>query len=52
MFWTPGSLIQAEDRAHRIGQINTVNIIYALADGTVDELLWPLVQHKIRLLGC
>lgn len=51
MYWTPGSLIQAEDRAHRIGQVNAVKIVYALADGTVDDFLWPLVQRKMRMLG-
>jgi len=44
-------LIQAEDRAHRIGQVNAVKIVYALADGTVDDFLWPLVQRKMRMLG-
>lgn len=51
MYWTPGSLIQAEDRAHRIGQLNTVKVIYTYAENTIDEFLWPLVQHKMRLLG-
>lgn len=51
IFWTPGSLIQAEDRAHRIGQNNVVNVTYFLADGTIDEILWPLVRQKIKTLG-
>ena len=51
MFWTPGSLIQAEDRAHRIGQTSAVTVTYFLADNSVDELLWPLVRKKMRLLG-
>ena len=51
MFWTPGSLLQAEDRAHRIGQLNAVKIKYFLASNTVDELLWPLVREKMKTLG-
>jgi SWI/SNF-related matrix-associated actin-dependent regulator 1 of chromatin subfamily A len=51
MFWTPGSIIQAEDRAHRIGQTCTVNIYYFLADGTVDELIWPMIKEKFKILG-
>jgi SWI/SNF-related matrix-associated actin-dependent regulator 1 of chromatin subfamily A len=51
LYWTPGSMIQAEDRAHRIGQTSTVSIHYFLGKGTVDELLWPMVQNKMRLLG-
>ena len=51
MFWTPGSLIQAEDRAHRIGQRKRVTVKYFLADGTVDDVLWPLVKKKVRTLG-
>lgn len=44
-------LFQAEDRAHRIGQTSTVKVTYFLAKGTVDELLWPLVRQKMKLLG-
>jgi superfamily II DNA or RNA helicase len=51
LYWTPGSLIQAEDRSHRIGQAQTVNVRYFLANGTVDELLWPLVKKKLSKLG-
>jgi len=43
--------LQAEDRAHRIGQTSTVKVTYFLAKGTVDELLWPLVRQKMKLLG-
>ncbi len=51
MFWTPGSLIQAEDRAHRIGQIKEVKVFYFFAENSVDELLWPLVRKKMKLFG-
>lgn len=51
LYWTPGSMIQAEDRAHRIGQMNSVNVSYILSDNTIDELLWPLIQNKFRILG-
>ncbi|MED6224985.1 Swi SNF matrix associated, actin dependent regulator of chromatin [Stylosanthes scabra] len=37
--WTPGDLIQAEDRAHRIGQVSSVNICYLLANDTVDDII-------------
>ncbi|XP_053126834.1 SWI/SNF-related matrix-associated actin-dependent regulator of chromatin subfamily A-like protein 1 isoform X2 [Hemicordylus capensis] len=51
LFWNPGVLIQAEDRAHRIGQTNSVNIHYLVAKGTADDYLWPMIQRKIRVLG-
>ncbi|KAL7675063.1 hypothetical protein ACOME3_001331 [Neoechinorhynchus agilis] len=50
LFWNPGLLIQAEDRAHRIGQQNTVKVKYLLAKGTVDDLMWPLVHRKLQIL--
>jgi len=38
LFWNPGQLQQAEDRAHRIGQTETVNVYYMVGKGTVDEV--------------
>ncbi|NXP30624.1 SMAL1 protein, partial [Leiothrix lutea] len=51
LFWNPGILIQAEDRAHRIGQTSSVNVHYLVAKGTADDYLWPMIQEKIKVLG-
>lgn len=34
--WTPGRMMQAEDRAHRIGQRNAVLVQYHVVDRSVD----------------
>ncbi|XP_073019217.1 uncharacterized protein [Primulina eburnea] len=49
--WTPGDVIQAEDRAHRIGQVSSVNIYYLLANDTVDDIIWDVIQSKLENLG-
>jgi len=51
LFWNPGVLTQAEDRAHRIGQKDSVTIQYLVAKGTADDYLWPLVQRKLDVLS-
>ncbi|KAJ7299854.1 hypothetical protein O6H91_Y133800 [Diphasiastrum complanatum] len=51
MSWTPGDLVQAEDRAHRIGQESAVNVHYLHAHDTVDDLIWDSVQNKLENLG-
>ena len=33
--WTPGDIVQAEDRAHRIGQLSSVNVQFLCARHTV-----------------
>ncbi len=50
LYWTPGVLLQAEDRAHRIGQTRPVHIKYFLAVHTLDAVLWPLILRKMKLL--
>ncbi|XP_021921060.1 SWI/SNF-related matrix-associated actin-dependent regulator of chromatin subfamily A-like protein 1 isoform X2 [Zootermopsis nevadensis] len=51
MYWNPGILTQAEDRAHRIGQDDSVLIQYLVAKGTADDHLWPLIQGKLDVLN-
>ncbi len=51
LFWNPGTLRQCEDRAHRIGQVSSVNVHYLVAAGTIDEMIWDLIDHKLEVLG-
>jgi hypothetical protein len=54
LHWTPGVLAQAEDRCHRIGQRNAVNIMYLVCDDSelsIDMQLWRMLGRKINNLG-
>jgi len=51
LWWTPGALIQAEDRVHRIGQKNSVDVRYLLAKSTIDDQMWSIVSRKLSVLG-
>nr|CAD7398451.1 unnamed protein product [Timema cristinae] len=51
LFWNPGILTQAEDRAHRLGQQDSVLVRYLVARGTADDHLWPLIQAKLDVLN-
>ena len=44
--WTWAETVQAEDRTHRIGQEEAVNIYFLLAEDTIDEWMWELVSKK------
>jgi SWI/SNF-related matrix-associated actin-dependent regulator of chromatin subfamily A-like protein 1 len=48
--WTPGSLDQAEDRAHRIGQTEKVNIYHLLAEDTIEEKFARLLDKKKKTI--
>ena len=50
LFWNPGTLIQAEDRAHRIGQKDSVVVHYLLGKGTFDDVMWPILVKKMKTL--
>jgi len=49
--WTPGSHVQAEDRCHRMGQKDTVNCYYFIAENTIEEYLMRLISEKMKTLG-
>ncbi|XP_052270914.1 DNA annealing helicase and endonuclease ZRANB3-like isoform X3 [Dreissena polymorpha] len=46
MYWTPGTMVQCEDRAHRIGQSSCVAVHYLVAKDTMDEWVWSAVCKK------
>jgi SWI/SNF-related matrix-associated actin-dependent regulator 1 of chromatin subfamily A len=48
--WTPGALVQAEDRVHRIGQKDAVTVHYLLAAGTIEEKIARLIDSKRKIL--
>lgn len=47
--WTPANLDQAEDRAHRMGQRNAVNVTYLVMSGTIDETLSQVIDDKRKV---
>ena len=49
--WTYADMIQAIDRAHRIGQENKVTVISLLAKNTVDEKMYKIVKKKEDLFN-
>jgi SWI/SNF-related matrix-associated actin-dependent regulator of chromatin subfamily A-like protein 1 len=49
--WTPAKLEQAEDRCHRIGQQDAVNVAYLLASETIDETIATLLERKRAVIG-
>lgn len=48
--WVPSNHWQAEDRAYRIGQTNTVNVTYLVAEGTIDDFVAFLLNVKSQLI--
>lgn len=48
--WTPGALVQAEDRIHRITQTKSVTIHYLLASNTIEENIANLLDSKRKTL--
>ena len=50
LWWNPQVENQATDRAHRIGQKKTVEVIRLICKGTIEERILEL-QNKKRLLS-
>lgn len=49
MGWTYKDQAQAEDRAHRIGQLNDVECYYFLGEDTLDEHVYKIIDNRRRI---
>ena len=43
--------MQASDRVHRIGQNETTNIYYLVAENTIEERIANIIQSKASIVG-
>ena len=50
-WWNPAVEDQATDRAHRIGQRQSVWVIKLVAQGTIEEKILALQERKAQLAG-
>ena len=48
--WTPANLTQAEDRCHRIGATDSVEVIHLVLDGSIDARLAEFVVRKQNIM--
>lgn len=47
LHWVPGQMIQAEDRAHRMGtKHRVINIHYLIAEQSLEEMIWKVINRK------
>lgn len=44
--WTPSNLLQAEDRCHRFGQTNQVDVTYFMLRNSLDVPMMLLIKQK------
>lgn len=49
-WWNPAVEDQASDRAHRIGQKNTVEVIKLIAKGTIEEKIYSIQEKKKEMV--
>jgi SWI/SNF-related matrix-associated actin-dependent regulator 1 of chromatin subfamily A len=50
--WTPGLILQSEDRCHRIGSTASfVDIRFLVGKGTLDEYMLKLIKKKLSVIG-
>jgi SWI/SNF-related matrix-associated actin-dependent regulator 1 of chromatin subfamily A len=48
--WTPGKMAQAEDRAHRIGQLSSVTIQMLMFEGSLDARMAEILVQKQEII--
>ena len=50
LHWNPAKMWQAEDRIHRIGQKNKVNIYHYIMKNTVEEKILQKLEEKRKMI--
>ncbi|WP_392486159.1 SNF2 helicase associated domain-containing protein [Haloimpatiens sp. FM7315] len=50
-WWNPAVEEQATDRAHRIGQKKTVEVIKLISKGTIEEKIYNLQEKKKKIIN-
>ena len=48
--WVPGNITQAEDRAHRIGQVDIVNVYHLVLKNSIDVNMAQTLIEKQRVI--
>jgi SWI/SNF-related matrix-associated actin-dependent regulator 1 of chromatin subfamily A len=48
--WSPSAISQAEDRAHRIGQVHNILVQFLVFDGSVDSMLAKNIVEKTDVI--
>ncbi|MHC4618509.1 MAG: DEAD/DEAH box helicase [Planctomycetota bacterium] len=48
--WVPSNLLQAEDRAHRVGQLNSVLVQHLVVDRSLEVYMLQRVIQKMRTI--
>lgn len=48
-WWNPAVEEQAEDRAHRIGQLKNVHVLKLITRGTIEEKIYKMQKQKKKL---
>lgn len=51
MDWCSAINDQAEDRCHRIGQLNSINIFYSICKDSIEEHIWNVCEKKRDLIN-
>ena len=46
MDWTPAKMTQCEDRCHRIGQKDSVNVVNLVIENSIDDFLTSILHNK------
>ena len=50
LYFVPGTMLQAEDRIHRIGQTQSCDIRYIIGEGTLDDYIFKMIIRKLDTL--